>query len=758
MHLKIIFGICFLCLASAASWAATAVTPAAIVAPDTTVEASLITRLVGNAPPGNITVTAVTAAVPASTQSGFVNNVAFGSLTIGAVTTPLSLPATGIILTNGNISGSTTNLGPLAGDADVGVAVGVPLASALTSTSDAAVLSFSFTVATGMTSVSLDAIFATNETIGAVQGVRDAAVIIVDGTNYGKFANGDPLSNLNTTDLAATAGGVISGFTNVSSRQTIIAPLNPLLATHTIKIAIADHHATAVADPLRDSCILLANMQATAAVPAAAVAAGGTGVTIAQGIGAGPVGATDTIAPRLKLVGNKIINVMQNGLYLDQGAIAYDNVDGNLTTAIVVSNPVDTTNPALSPYTVTYNVTDAAGNAATTLSRTVNVIPASVADVLPPVVTAPADILITANDFQGVANPAPAVDPRLQAFFNGVSANDGIVAGAPVPVTGPITHDSPAVFPIGKTLVTFAARDAAGNQGFASATVTVVGTNQTKVGVDADADGMPDAWEMAFFGNLITATATPAVAPAVTPTISDFDADGLNDLVEWQLGTNPRAPNTNQASVSTDSWSVVFSNNPSDTDGDGVIDALEDASSVLMASKVTGLPVSISSNVKYTIEATGGQALDRVHVDMPGAGAPANILTSFGVLSFRVNSGGVNIPVRITSSVPFGTSAQFYKVNAAGVYTLIPLSSYTIVNASTVEFLLTDGGPLDLDAVTGTITDPIAIGSAPQVLGGSGPSGGCSIAPVRQLDPLLPALVLLALLYLLRRRYTICRI
>jgi len=81
-------------------------------------------------------------------------------------------------------------------------------------------------------------------------------------------------------------------------------------------------------------------------------------------------------------------------------------------------------------------------------------------------------------------------------------------------------------------------------------------------------------------------------APAVNPVTSDFDADGLNDLVEWQLSTNPKVANTNTASVSTDSWSVVFSNNPSDSDGDGVIDALEDASSVKMASKVTGLPVS----------------------------------------------------------------------------------------------------------------------------------------------------------------------
>jgi len=749
------FGILLLCLASATSMAATTVAPAAIVAPATTVAGSLVAQLVGNAPPGNITVAPASETITtAATQSGFVNNTAFGSLTVGLTTTPLNFAAFGIILTNGNIVGPTNNLGPLAGDADVGLAVGAGAtpAAALAATSDAASLSFSFTVPLGMTSVSLDLIFATNETLGLVPvgGIRDGAVLMVDGTNFGKFANGNPLSNLDTVNIVPTASGVITGFKNVSFVQTIVAPLNPLLATHTLKIAIADH-----VDSLRDSAILVSNMQATAALPPAAVAAGGSGVTITQGVGAGPAAThpADTIAPRLRLVGNQIINVMQGGLYLDQGAIAYDNVDGNLTAAITTVNTVDTTIPAI--YTITYNVSDVAGNAATQVTRTVNVIATSLVDVLPPVVTAPADILIAATDFNGVPNPLPTLDPRLQSFFNAVSANDGVVAGVPIPITGALLNNAPAIFPIGRTLVTFTARDAQGNLGFADATVTVVGTNQTKTGIDTDLDQMPDSWEIAVFGDLVTASHPPLVAPlppVVAPPATDFDADGLNDLAEWKLGTNPKVANSNPASISTDSWGVVFSNNPSDSDGDGVIDALEDAASVKLASKVTGLPVSINSSVKYTID-TGGPALDRVHVDVPGAGAVANIMPSFGVLSFRVLSGGVNIPVRITSSVPFGTSAQFYKVNAAGVYSLIPLININVVSSNTVDILLTDGGPFDLDGIAnGVIVDPIAIGSAPQVLGGSGTSGGCTIAKANQTDPMLPALLLLSLLYFMRNR------
>jgi len=646
------------------------------------------------------------------------------------------------MLTTGSIAGGSNAIAS-AGDVDVKTAI----AGAVASTSDAATLQFSFTVAAGMTHVSLDMIFATQEVLGLTPAVRDAVVVLVDGVNVAKFVTPDPvstlMSNMNTTSIfpAAPLGTIITGFDNVSQRQIVIAPLL-VQPTHTIKIAIADH-----IDNLRDSAILLANMKAFIPVPAATPVAG-TGVTLAQGTGVGvsptpnwlapnPNPIPDTVAPRVRLIGNAAVHVMQNALYIDQGAIAIDNVDGNLTGVIATTNPVNTAIPAT--YTVTYNVNDFATPAnAGVATRAVIVHPASVADVLPPVVTPPADILLTAIDFEGVLNS----DPRLANFLAGATAIDNVA------VIGQVSFDPatlPVKLPIGKTLVRFSARDAANNIGSAQATVTVIGTNQTKDGIDAELppDGIPDAWEIAEFGVLTTATA-----------VSDFDLDGLSDLLEWQLGTNPKLKNTNAASVSTDSWGVVFSNNPSDSDGDGVIDVLEDATSVTTASRITGLPVSVNSAVKYTID-TGGPALDQAHVSPIGAGAPANVSSAFGVLSFRVISGAVNLPVRITSSVPFGNSPQFYKVNAAGVYSLIPLNNINIVSSTVVDIIMTDGGALDLDGVVnGFIVDPIAIGSAPLILGGSGSGGGgCSIASdARGFDPLMPLMLLLSLCFLFQGR------
>ena len=58
-------------------------------------------------------------------------------------------------------------------------------------------------------------------------------------------------------------------------------------------------------------------------------------------------------------------------VYTDAGATATDNSDGDLTSSIVTVSTVNTA--IVGSYTVTYNVSDTAGNAATQVTRTVNV-------------------------------------------------------------------------------------------------------------------------------------------------------------------------------------------------------------------------------------------------------------------------------------------------------------------------------------------------------------------------------------------------
>ena len=79
----------------------------------------------------------------------------------------------------------------------------------------------------------------------------------------------------------------------------------------------------------------------------------------------------DNTAPVLTLKGQQSITVNVGGNYEDAGATARDDVDGDITDNIVISGSVNVLEKGT--YTIHFNVLDAAGNAAQTVSRTVTV-------------------------------------------------------------------------------------------------------------------------------------------------------------------------------------------------------------------------------------------------------------------------------------------------------------------------------------------------------------------------------------------------
>jgi len=70
----------------------------------------------------------------------------------------------------------------------------------------------------------------------------------------------------------------------------------------------------------------------------------------------------DGAAPVITILGSNPNTVALNSLYVDAGATAMDNVDGNLTTSIIVNNMVNTAVAGM--YMVHYTVADSAGNTA----------------------------------------------------------------------------------------------------------------------------------------------------------------------------------------------------------------------------------------------------------------------------------------------------------------------------------------------------------------------------------------------------------
>jgi hypothetical protein len=81
--------------------------------------------------------------------------------------------------------------------------------------------------------------------------------------------------------------------------------------------------------------------------------------------------ATDTTAPVMLLSGNTKDTVSLNAPYNEPGAIATDNVDGNISANIVISGNVNVNQTG--DYVRNYNVSDAAGNAAAQQTRQIHV-------------------------------------------------------------------------------------------------------------------------------------------------------------------------------------------------------------------------------------------------------------------------------------------------------------------------------------------------------------------------------------------------
>jgi len=85
------------------------------------------------------------------------------------------------------------------------------------------------------------------------------------------------------------------------------------------------------------------------------------------------VNVVDTTAPVITLTGDEIITIEVGSTYADAGATAIDNYDDDtaLSANIITVNNVNT--QIVGSYTVSYNASDVAGNAATEVTRTVNV-------------------------------------------------------------------------------------------------------------------------------------------------------------------------------------------------------------------------------------------------------------------------------------------------------------------------------------------------------------------------------------------------
>jgi len=166
--------------------------------------------------------------------------------------------------------------------------------------------------------------------------------------------------------------------------------------------------------------------------------------------------APDITNPTLTLVGSPTLTLTVGDTYIEQGAIAIDDKDGNITTLITIIGTVDT-NPEGS-YTLIYNVSDTAGNSAT-VTRTVIVI--NTTDEIAPTMTLNGEdtvILTVGTDY-------------VEAGANAMDERDGNVS---VVISGDVNSST-----VGTYEVTYTATDVAGNETILIRTVVVTQSSDT---------------------------------------------------------------------------------------------------------------------------------------------------------------------------------------------------------------------------------------------------------------------------------------
>ena len=225
--------------------------------------------------------------------------------------------------------------------------------------------------------------------------------------------------------------------------------------------------------------------------------------------GGGGGGTADTTAPTITLTGDNPQTIEVGTAYTELGATAQDNVDGNISANITTdASAVDTS--TIGSYSVTYNVTDAAGNAAATQTRTVNVI--AVPDISAPIITLTGD------------NPQTIIVGIAYTEL-GATAQDNVDGD----ISANIAIDSGAVDTniVGSYSVTYNVSDTAGN----------VATTQTRtVDVIAAVSDNADLSNLSLSVGSLTPAFDPAILAyasdvgfttisiTVTPTLSDTNA------------------------------------------------------------------------------------------------------------------------------------------------------------------------------------------------------------------------------------------
>ncbi len=373
----------------------------------------------------------------------------------------------------------------------------------------------------------------------------------------------------------------------------------------------------------------------------------------------------DTTAPEITLTGAEEQTIEFGDGYAELKATATDLVDGDLTGSIAIAGTVNT--DRVGQYTVTYDVSDTAGNAAVQKTRTV-----IVEDTMKPGITAP----------EPYATEATATLTPLGRDEYGIATS----------TDGDITDDAPATFPVGDTIITWTATDANDLSSTAEQTITIADT--TKPDITAPAN-----------------VSTEATGPTTSVAVGQAAATDLAD----QAPEITRSPETNDFAVGEHAitWKATDASGNEETD-----------TQTITIADTTAPEITLTGAEEQTIEFGDGYAelkataTDLVDGDLTGSIAIAGTVNTDRVgqytVTYDVSDTAGNAAVQKTRTVivedtmkPGITAPEPYATEATATLTPLGRDEYGI--ATSTDGDITDDAPEDFPVgdtiITWTATD-----------------------------------------------------
>jgi hypothetical protein len=243
--------------------------------------------------------------------------------------------------------------------------------------------------------------------------------------------------------------------------------------------------------------------------------------------------------PVITLLGGITVFFEAGSTYVEAGATAVDETDGDITANILTTGSVDATLEGM--YTVTYNVADLKGHPARPVTRTVIVTP----DVTPPVISLIGDEELLLWNY-----------PYEEYVELGATATDTVDGTVDTVTTGTVDTSTQGTY-----TVTYTATDSADNAA-TPVTRTVVVQHRywrapiglptlTKNGLGITADDKPGKEGMALSGDGNTiALAAPFEAPDGKVIVHQYQAGSFADITQY--GSKFYANNTVWQTAVTD--------------------------------------------------------------------------------------------------------------------------------------------------------------------------------------------------------------